>query len=280
MRKTHIIFWFFISLVPVSCSMQQERKDERIVDDKPLVFKDPFHRLCQYWEVTDAENPTFRDLYDDKEEDVINYPGIIFMTDSTFLENPKAAMRYGKFIFKGKEIDAQFDDGKKAVYTIQRVQGDTMQVRRVEKDHTTILFVEGNRVFWPDASLNPFNKINSLWRIKPSKSESEQELKERLKGCVQFYEYLFLGNAESDNKEIDFVGLPTCFKWYQGGIFVLSEKNLDKKWINCFYSKEQALQARQMMEDAVTTKKYDWDTTQTNWLKQTANVLKQIHDKM
>ena len=50
------------------------------------------------------------------------------MTDSTFLEDPRAAMRYGKFTYKGKEIDAQFDDGKKAVYTIQHVQGDTMQV--------------------------------------------------------------------------------------------------------------------------------------------------------
>ena len=28
---------------------------------------------------------------------------------------------------KEKIIDAQFDDGKKAVYTIQNVQGDTMQ---------------------------------------------------------------------------------------------------------------------------------------------------------
>ena len=254
--------------------MQQEHKDEKVVDSKTPVLKDPFHKLCQYWDVTDAENPTFRDVYDQQVPGIYNYPGIIFMTDSTFLENPRSTMRYGRFTFKGKEIDAQFDDGNKAVYTIQLVQGDTMQIKRVEKDHTSILYVKGDRVFWPDASLNPFNKINSKWRIKPSKSETPEELKERLKECVQFYEYLFLGNAESESNEVDFLGLPTCFKWYQGGIFVQSEKNLDKKWINCFYSEEQALQARQMMEDAVTTKKYDWDTTQTNWLKQTANVLK------
>ena len=56
-------------------------------------------------------------------------------------------------------------------------------------------------------------------------------------------------------------------------------KDLDKKWINCFYSEEQALEARLMMED-VLSKKYDWDTTQTNWIKQTVGVLKQIHDGM
>ena len=280
MRKRYIIFLFFISLLPVDCSMQQEHKDEKIGNEKMPVLKNPFNKLCQYWEVTDAEGPTYRDLYDEQQEGVKNYPGIIFMTDSTFLENPKAEMRYGKFVYKGKEIDAQFDDGKKAVYTIQNIDGDTMQVKRVEKDHTSILYLKGDRVFWPDASLNPFNKINSQWRIKPSKSESPEQLTERLKGCVQFYEYLFIGNGDSDNNDINFIGLPTCFKWYQGGILVQSEKNLDKKWINCFYSQEEAMSARQMMEDALTTKKYDWDTTQTNWLKQTANVLKQIHDKM
>ena len=33
--------------------------------------KDPFHELCQYWEVTDAENPTFRDIYDQHTEGIL-----------------------------------------------------------------------------------------------------------------------------------------------------------------------------------------------------------------
>jgi hypothetical protein len=106
--------------------MQQERTDEKIVDDKSPVFKDPFHKLCQYWDVTDAERPTYRDLYDNQQEGIKNYPGIIFMTDSTFLENPKSALRYGTFVLKGKEIDAQFDDGKKEFYFMQNIQCDNI----------------------------------------------------------------------------------------------------------------------------------------------------------
>jgi hypothetical protein len=34
-----------------------------------------------------------------------------------------------------------------------------------------------------------------------------------------------------------------------------------------------------MLEDALV-KKYDWDTKETNWLKQTASVLQQIYDKI
>src|SRR5665647_3785598 len=279
MRNKLLYFLFFMSLLPVECTMPQEHKDEKIGETKMPVRKDPFHELCQYWDVTDAENPTFRDVYDQQTPGIYNYPGIIFMTDSTFLENPRSTMRFGKFVLKGKVINAQFDDGKKAEYIIKDIQGSSMVLLRVEKDHTTTLNVKGSQTFWPDAVLNPFNKINSKWRIRPTTAESPEALRQRLKECIQFYEYFFQGHAESESSEIDFLGLPSCFKWHQGGIFVQGPKNLDKKWINCFYSEEQALQARQMAEDALS-KKYDWDTTEKNWIKQIVPVLKQIHDKM
>jgi ribosome-associated toxin RatA of RatAB toxin-antitoxin module len=279
MRNVYFALLFFSFSFSFGCSMPEDQKDKKIVESKKHERKDPFHQLCQYWEVTDADNPTFRDLFDNHTEGIYDFPGIIFMTDSTFLENPRAAMRYGKFVLKGKTIDAQFDDGKKAVYTIQNIEGTKMILRRAEKGHSTILNLKESKVFWPNARLNPFNKMNSAWRIKPSRKETPAELNERLKECVQFYEYFFRGYSESESDEIDFLGLPSCFKWYQGGIYVQGPKNLDKKWINCFYDEEQAFQARQMMEDVVL-KKYDWDTKEKNWLKQTADVLKQIHDKM
>ncbi len=96
---------------------------------------------------------------------------------------------------------------------------------------------------------------------------------------MKFYEYFFMGNAVSTINEIDFVGLPSCFKWYQGAVYVQGPKQVDRKWINCFYSEEQAMEARQMMEDLIT-KKYNWDTSQKNWMFQIADVLKQIQEKM
>lgn len=277
MRNLVLLLLFFVSLLPVCCTMP-EPKNEKLVDQPLSERKDAFHHLCQYWEVTDAERPTYRDL-NEHQENVYNIPGIVFMTDSTFLENPKATMRYGKFTLKGKEINAQFDDGKKSVYTIQEKQGNTMTLKRSEKEQSTILYLKGSEVFWPESNKNPYNKINSEWRIKPKKPESEDELKERLKGCIQFYQYFFKGYVESKSTEIDYSGLPSCFKWYQGGIFVQNEKKLDKKWIDCFYSEVQAFQARQTMEDALS-KKYDWDTTERNWIKQLVPVLKQIHDEL
>ncbi len=277
MRNLLILLLLLTFLAPSSCTMP-EPKNEKMVDQPLPAKRDAFHQLCQYWEVTDADGPTYRDLNDHK-GNIYNIPGIVFMTDSTFLENPKAVMRYGKFTLKGKEIDAQFDDGKKATYTILEKESSTMKVKRSEKEQSTILYLKSSEVFWPDAKENPFNKINSAWRIKPKKPESDDDLKERLKACLQFYQYFFKGYVESKSTEIDYSGLPSCFKWYQGGIFIQSEEKLDKKWIDCFYSQEQALQARQTMEEALS-KKYDWDTTERNWIKQLVPVLKQVHDKL
>src|SRR6185503_5634769 len=146
MRNPLPFLLLFIVILPVECTMPAGHNDEKITEARGHSRKDPFHELCQYWEVTDAENPTFRDIYDQQNEGILNYPGIVFMTDCTFVENPRAAMRYGKFVLKGKVIDAQFADGKKAVYNIESIQNYTMVVDRVEKDHTTTLSLKGASV--------------------------------------------------------------------------------------------------------------------------------------
>src|ERR1017187_7955627 len=149
MKKKYFLLLLAIASLTFGCTQQTEPGNQKIVDDPAPVVRDTFHKLCQYWSITDAENPTFRDVYDEQVAGTKNYPGIVFMTDSTFLENPKSNMRYGEFVLKGKTIDATFDDGEKAVYTIQTVQGDTMELRRAEKDHTTKLYVSGDRAFLP-----------------------------------------------------------------------------------------------------------------------------------
>jgi len=269
-----------LSLLMVQCTTQQGNNDQKIADDIISHPKDPFQKLCQYWEVLDAENPVYTDVYEHQEEQVYNYPGIVFMTDSTFSENPRGKIRYGKFHYHGKMIDAKFDDGTPAKYFIQAVEGDSMVLQRIENNRKTLLYIKATNVFWPDASTDPYNEKNSLWRVKPSAPETQDQLKKRIKDCVKFYEYMFRGYAVSTNNDIDFLGLPCCFRWYQGGILVEGADHLDKKWIDCFYSEDQALQARQMIEDVLTNNKYTWDTTQTNWLLQTADVLKQIYNKM
>ncbi|MEO7961730.1 MAG: hypothetical protein ABIR19_09290 [Ginsengibacter sp.] len=250
-----------------------------MVDNGTPKRRDSFHQLCQYWEVSDAERPTYRDLYDHQKDGVYNYPGIVFISDSTLVENPRGDIRYGKFSLKGNEISAIFDDGAKAIYIIDEKQPGEMMIRREQTEQSTVLHLKSSNVFYETAEVNPYAKKNSLWRMKPAAPQNEAELRLKLKDCVKFYRYFFQGHVQSKSDEIDFAGLPTCFKWYRGGIFVHSEKKLDQKWIDCFYSKDQAMIARQKMQD-ILQKKYDWDTTQKNWLKQLIPVLTQVEAQL
>jgi hypothetical protein len=279
MRKLIPLIIIFIAIFFSNCVTPSSDKNEKIVETPSVVKRDSFQLLCQYWKLSDAEHPTSKDISFTNKEGILLESGIVFMTDSSFLENPAGEMSYGKFKLNGNKIEAKFDDGRKAVYTMNRLHKDELLLNRLENKHVSELTYKSTNTRWPDVNKNPFAKQNYQWSVKPKKAETDEEIKKRIKDFVRFYQYYFTGLVNGDATNLDLIGLPCCLNWYQGGITIQSENKLDKKWINCFYSPEQAFKGRQMLEDALV-KKYDWDTKETNWLKQTASVLQQIYDKI
>jgi hypothetical protein len=261
------------------CVLPLPDSNQKVVDDSSEVQTDTFHLICQFWELSDAENPTFRDVSHIDDDSILFQPGIIFMTDSSVLENPTGEMSYGKFSIHGATIDVNFDDGRKAVYQIGRLHKDELRLKRTEKDHTTELVYTPTHTFWTDAAKNPFAKQNYRWSIRPTTPETNDAVRERVKECAQFYSYYLTGYVDGGATKIDFRALPSCFHWYSGGIGIQNENKLDKKWIHCFFSSEQALEGRQMLDDVIS-KKYTWDEKETNWIKQSAPVLLQIRDSL
>jgi hypothetical protein len=274
MRNLFLLFVVSFSLA--NCTMPQQRTNDKMVDDEVVADKDTFHLLCQYWQLEEADNPTSKDI-SFKENGIEFKSGIVFMTDSVMLENPKGKMNYGKFRLDENAINVIFDNGGSAVYKIGRINKDELLLRRTENKHVSQLTFKASHTYWPDADKNPFSKENFKWVQKPTRPENAEEIKRRAKESVQFYAYYLTGFVNGGATTIDFEAIPCCFNWYAGGISIQSETKLDKKWIDCFYSKEQAFEARQILEDAIL-KKYDWDTTETDWVKQTIPVLQQIHD--
>ena len=84
-------------------------------------------------------------------------------------------------------------------------------------------------------------------------------------------------NAHSD--VVSFIGLPSCFKWYGGGIFIQKQSEIQGKWINSFYNKEQAMKAYKLA-DKLLSYKYEWPKNERNWLKLNVAVLKQMEVKI
>ena len=278
MRK--ILLFISVVFILSNCTEPQQDRNEKIVSDIAKAERDSFDILCQYWRLDEADNPSFVDISGvDPYSGIDNEGGILFMPDSTVLENPKGLMTYGKFSLNDNIIDVSYDDGRKASYEIARLNKEELHLDRTEKKKESNLFYVASNTAWPDKSKNPFTKSNYAWAKKPSKPEGDAEIRERAKGCIQFYQYYFEGFVNGGAKSINFEAVPNPFKWYAGGIFIQKEDDLDNKFINCFYSPDEAYKARQMLQDMLQ-QKHDWDTTQTNWVKQTAMVLEQMKKKM
>jgi len=273
-----IFLLLILSIFLVQCKSPEPKAKNNSATVIERNDKDTFQVLCQFWQLLDAENPTFRDI-SYSNGGITLESGIVFMTDSTVLENPAGDRNYGKFTMENKRMKVNYGKGRTVVYDIEKISPDSLVLKRNENNRSSDLSYKGTHTFWKNAKKNPFAPENYSWAEKPKKPEDLQQIKDRAKECVQFYSYYFQGFVDGGAQKINFEGLPCCFNWYQGGIFIQSEKTLDKKWKSCFYSEEQALTARQMLQDALS-KKYDWDSTEANWLQQTADVLQQIHDGM
>lgn len=280
MRKIYSGIFITASVLLYNCVMPSQNKNEKITDSgQKEQTRDTFHLLCQFWQLSDADNPTSKDVSFTNEDSVLFEPGIVFMTDSSVLENPEGEMTYGKFKLNGNTINVNFNDGRKAVYLITRLHKDELRLKRTENKHSSYLTYNPTNTYWLDADKDPFSQKNYQWAVKPRKPESDEAIKTRVKDCILFYAYYLKGYVDGGATKIDFRGLPCCFHWYSGGISIQNESKLDRKWADCFYSKEQAYKGRQMIEDIIS-KKYKWDEKETNWIKQTVPVLLQIRDSL
>ncbi len=279
MRNNVILSILFLSIFLSNCGTQTQKTPDKIADNPEKVKEDSFHFLKQYWQLADADHPTSRDISFTNNEGILLQSGLVLMNDSSLLENPAGEMAYGKYNVTGNVINVTFDNGRKAIYTILHLNNDSLKVKRTENKHTSVLTYNATSTSWPDLDQNPFSKQNYEWTIKPKKTETDAEIKNRVKKYVRFCEYYFNGFVNGGARQIDFIGLPNCLDWYQGGITIQNDDKLDKKWANCFYSGEQASKGRQMLEDVIV-KKYNWDTKETNWLKQTSSVLGQIYNNL
>ena len=277
------LLYILLIFVLAKCNLPDKPRDKKISD----AGMHPDHQhsskltmLCQCWEITRTRNPLPKDVmqYGDV-TGIYNFPGLVFLNDSIIIENPKGEIRFGKFKLTRDKIDAQFNDSSKAVYIIGILEEKYMQLMRIENNKKTILECKGDGFNYSYSKNNPYDPALNQWRIKPKVSEDSTALRLRLKQYVTFYESYFNDGINKQTQVLEFLGLPNCFVWYKGGIYIQHKKDLDQKFKNCFYNDEQAFKARQMLEDALQ-KKYVWVKGEDNWMKQTAPVLKQIRDSI
>lgn len=218
--------------------------------------------------------------FSDEPMALIAYRSFYFSPDHSFISNPRNDIGSGIWAYTddNKTIRLQYADGKTGLYKIKAVKSTELRlVNTGISSETELKYISGG-VNYKHTADDPYHITNNAWRFKPAKAETEDEINTRLKGWLMFH-ILFYRDAILKNvKQISFYGFPTCVKWYGGGVVMRKQDELPQNWIDCFYNKQQALNAYALM-DKVFKKKYVFPKD-VNWVKKNLSVIEQMYKNL
>lgn len=237
--------------------------------------------LCQNWEYyEDAKDARYAEPSNNID---IVYRGYSIFGDGTVIKDPRGTIRAGRWRLdeKVKPITIRFelDNGEVENYELAYLIPFEMKLAKNVTGNKEIIDLRAEAIRYLNYKDAPFYLSNNLWRFKPIKSEPEEQLKARLKACIHFFILFYDHQIKADAKEVLFTGLPSCFKWYGGAIYLQKEKELDQKWISTFYSREDAMKAYKLA-DKLMSIKFNWPKKESNWLKLNVAVLRQMEAKI
>ncbi len=282
--KTTLLIVFALATVFCGCNTNQKNKEVKSLPDDTvknslvnLTASNTLQQLlCQNWEdKEDVDDGVLNGSSGDLE---IPFHGYSFFEDGSVVQNPRDNMKVGKWSMdeKTKHISIVLEDGTKKDGQLNAI-GVKNLILKTGKEKAVKYVADGKK--HSNISDDPFYPANNKWRIKPGHFETDSAVKKRVIECVLFYNKFLQDKADRNAGAISFYGLPTCFKWYSGGISIINKDKLGQKWINCFYNKDQAIQGQQLLENVIE-KKYNWNRSETKWVKQSADVLRQMVDSL
>ncbi len=292
--KKRIFTAIVISAFIFSCNNAGDKtgskKEDQVIENvkqeknKNLIYLDTaeniYNILCQDWVMAD-DAESLEGMTESSQVE-IPYRSLCFSTNGTFFKNPRNSFDYGTWQYddaaKIITINNSIDKGKD-VYKIAKIAYDEMTLVNVGISSATNLKFVAPGKRYKNANEEPYNLENNHWRIKPKNKESDSAIHQRLKENLYFFILFYKSALAKEDKTVSFWGLPSCFKWYGGAIFIKKKDELKDNWINCFYNKEQAMQAY-ALADKLLSQKYNWPKGERNWLKLNLAVVELMYKKL
>lgn len=236
--------------------------------------------LCQQWEHQEDKKDNDAAALGGSVNYVTVYRGMAFFNDGSMVRNPRSYISLGTWQYDDatKIISINLKEGDNYRYKIKAVSADELQLIDLDDANPQVETYVSQAFCYKKNEDDPFYEANNQWRIKPRKPETPAQINKRVKDCVRFYALFYNDNLLRDTSIISFVGLPSCFNWYSGGIGVQKAEKLSDEWQACFYDKAQALKAHALLENLIT-QKYHWTKGRFDWRVKTAKVLQQMNEK-
>ena len=237
--------------------------------------------ICQAWDYKE-------DVADGADVDALSnielvYRGYCLFSDGSMVKDQRGNMLAGRWSMNDKvkpiEIIFSLSNGKTETYRLAYLMPYEMKLAGTTGDKKVIIDLSSEAIRHTNLDDDPFYPDNNAWRFKPSKPESDEQIKQRLKSCIHFFILFYNQKIHAHSDAISFTGLPSCFKWYGGGIYLQKENELQSKWKNSFYNNDQAMKAYKLA-DKLLSQNYNWPKKESNWLKMNVAVLKQMKVKL
>jgi hypothetical protein len=236
--------------------------------------------LCQEWTLEDDA----ASLEGMDETSTLDMPFrcFAFATNGTFVKNARNTFDHGDWSYDDAQKTIRLNnliDKETDVYKIARITSEELILVNTGVGSTTNLKFIGPGTRLSNEAAEPFFIENNRWRIKPRVKETDSAIHNRLKQNLYFFVCFYRAVLAKNEQVVSFWGLPSCFKWYGGGIYLKKKSELKENWIDCFYDKEQAMKAY-AIADRLLSQKYNWPKGERNWIKLNLAVLEQMYEKI
>ncbi|MFI5155367.1 MAG: hypothetical protein ACHQEM_04250 [Chitinophagales bacterium] len=299
-HSTTVLFFLFLLLVSCdSGNLKSERnssKESGVVDERnsnapdALAFRNLQSSarlsinevISQHWELGEEGKVDWNYIFKDSTESEKFDPSLLLFNDFKLTVAPRGKIMLGKWSLNksSRQLLLEFPEGIRVNLFIKRIAFTNMLLTVEEAGRDMALeFVTDNLVH-RNPHEDPFYPANCVWRIRPTGPESEDQIRSRVKNCIQFFALFFKDNADRRTHAISFDGLPNCFTWYNGGIAMQPEMTLDRKWIACFYSEEQAIKGYELIKTVLAKHQLKWPKNAAGWVPELQSILQQIHDQI
>jgi hypothetical protein len=238
--------------------------------------------LSQRWELDEVDDPFWNLYFWDSVQNKRMYPALYLFRDMKCTKEPRGEIKLGTWsIDQGKrEIALNFPGQNQQVYFVDKISFTNLSLSSWEHDQMVHFHFLSDNIVELNPIRDPFYPANNRWRMKPGQAESDEQIRDRVRSFVWFYALFFKNNLDRKDRDISFIGLPNCFTWYNGGIAMQPLFTLDKKWINCFYSEQQATRAYDMVKSVLEKHNLKWPKNSANWVEELQKILEQIHEQI
>lgn len=201
-----------------------------------------------------------------------------FFADGKFTEVAGQVYRLGNWSKSadGKEISIAIGNTTPEKFSVKYLDSDSMAIEVPHKNGTKIYGFKSDGANYEQPEQNPFHPKNNVWRNPPEASETDEQLRARLKNHLHHLTLILEGAISHDLKVVSFRASPSPLNQFNGGVGILKDSDLPEAWINCFFNRADALKASRLLEKAMSTSENVKLDPKDFWVKKNLAVLKSV----